>query len=301
MAIGKKQFFKKSLTNIVILLMPPSVTVSINLLLYAAKASLAFGFYWSIIMGYLIFPRLENFRRLIDFSYLPVILVLLGFYFVSCLTIAKLSKKTFHEKWFLYSFPIATLASIFPRWSDFRLQPFVFFLAIIFTYALSLSKLLNGRDRLYFVSSQIILYALMFVLLGNRILSEIRLSKSPRVDFVAMFTESGLADDLKGKNVFAYENPFFNFNLENKNNKYDSISLSKLIITDPDLYYYNRGPQVALSYLLSKNPDYLFLLPKTRERITTESKLTDVEKFIVKNYKQKSKIDPLYFVYERKD
>ena len=294
LTLKKQPFLKNVLNNILILISPLVLAIISNFLLLTAKSTFDFSFYWSIIMAYIIFPRLQGLSRFIAPSYLPVIFILLGFYLMSCLIIAKLSKKSTHEKWFLYTFTLAAFANVFPRWSDFHLQPFVFFLAIIVTYALSLKKFLSRRDRFCVNASQVALFLLTFAVIGNRILVEIKLAKLPKIDHLGEFTQSSFTPKLSGKSVFAYDLPFYNYESKDNSISVDSFTLFKLMITNPDLFYHMTSPQVALSYLEAKNPDFVFIPDHIQNRIITGASLTGFEKIITKKYHLESTIGTLY-------
>lgn len=290
---------KNLLVKFLILTGPALLAILINFLLLLTKSTFYFTFHWAIIMAYIVFPRLPSLTRFISLSYFPIIIILLGFYFLSCLAIANLSRKSSEEKWFLCTFAFAAFASIFPRWSDFHLQPFVFFLSIIFTYALWLNKFKTGRDSRNFNVSLNVLIILMSAVIGNRILGEINLAKLSKIDQVREFTQSGLSQELKGNSVFAYDSPLYNHSPLAVTTDSNFLAISKLMILNPDLYYRVISPRAALSHAQNKNPDFIIVPFQIQDRITKGMGLTEFEKFLIEKYHQESMLGQVYIFYRR--
>lgn len=300
LAFGKKLKPIRVITNACVLILPITTTITINFLLLAAKSSLAFSFYWSIVCAYLIFPRLTNFSRFATPNYYPILGVLAAFYLISCWAILKYSPKTKYQKWFVCTFPLATIASIFPRWSDFRLQLFVFFLAMLFTYTLSLYKLLSTRDRFIFNVSLLVLFSLTFAFVANRAYIENQSSKVLMSDGVSKYQKNILTAKIHNKSVLAYDGLFYNYDLVNEATEQNVASQSKLIITSPDLFFHNTSPNAVLSFAEKTKPDYVVVHKQMHSRIVSNHGLTSFEKFVSGNYSYDATADDLYFFYSQK-
>lgn len=299
LSIKEKNEFRGLFGRLMILFIPLILALTVNFLILLLKSTPEFTLYWSILMQNFIYPRMSTSPRSITPEYYPVLALIFAFFLVSSLIIEKFSKKPKNEKWFLYTFTLVSFANVFPRWSDFHVQPFLFFLTIAFTFALYLRSRLKKDQKLYHTT--FLLVALFFSLLifANRIITELKNKNISSQNYIAEFAPEQQTNKILGKNVFVYDFPLYNnpspktdFNL----NFFEKVNLA---IRDPEKYYRQTNSQVALNYVRAQNPDIIIIPYQIRDRLASEEKLTDLEKHILEKYHSESEISKTYFIYSR--
>lgn len=281
--------------NLLILFSPLAIAILVNFLIVLSKSTLAFAFYWNIIMQIFIYPRLPALTRYLSPNYYPIIALLLIIYIVSCYVVWKYSRESNRNKWFLFSFTLVSLLNIFPRWSDFHVQPFLPPLTIVCIYSISIYH--NIKHKIYFVVLSLFITTLSLPILGNRIITEAKSAGTPGPDYISKFAPSGQMGLILNKNVFISDYELYDDKLPLESNK--KLSLVEQIILglkNPDYFHHTTSWQKALEYVRSAHPDTVIIPYKIQDKIISGKNRTDFEKYILENYHTVGKIAD-YFVY----
>lgn len=269
----------------------------VNFLIILSKSTLAFTFYWNIIMQMFIYPRLPALSRPITSNYYPVIGLLMIMFFASCFIIWKYSKESSQKKWFLFSFALVSLANIYPRWSDFHLQLFLFPFSIVSTYALSLVLKLKGVYKSFFIVFFAIVIFFSLILFANRISIEIKSAASTGPDHILKFAPNEKAALISGRNVFIYDyalyddKPYFD-----TGKKLHLLQDTVLGLVNPDDFHHSVSWQKALEFVESNQPDTILIPYQIKNKMDRGNNLTGFEKLILEKYHQVDTIAD-YFVY----
>ena len=297
--VTKKQSARKLFRNLLFLFLPLILTGVANFLILTSKGTFEFTFYWNILMQNVIYPRMDTSPRLISPNFYVPMAFVIAIYLTSCLVIEKASRISQNQKYFLYSFTLVSLANIFPRWSDFHVQPFVFFLTIIFSYSLYLSNSFKKSIKVYFniFLSAVIVFSTL--ILGNRIATEIKNRNRETPDNIALYAPQGLNHIIKNKNIFVYDFPLYNGVPLNDIYQPDFYKNVNLVLKDPDKYYRITSWQTALGYVKAQNPDIIIVPYQIHNRIIAGIDLTAFEKLIQKRYQHQTEIGKIYFIYGR--
>lgn len=299
LAIKNKNESRELFSRIVILFIPLLLALAVNFLILLLISTPEFALYWFILMQNFIYPRMPTSPRSITPEYYPVLALIFAFCLVSFLIIEKFSKKPKNEKWFLYTFTLVSFANVFPRWSDFHVQPFLFFLTIIFTFALYLRNKLKRDQKLYHTIFLSVALFFLLLIFANRIITEFKNKNISSPDYIAEFAPIEQTKKILGKDVFAYDFPLYNnpsLKTDLTLNFFEKVNLA---IKNPDKYYRLTNSQVALDYVLAQNPDIIIIPHQIHYRLTSEEKLTDFEKHILEKYHSESEISKTYFIYSR--
>lgn len=285
--------------NLLFLITPLLLVGIINFLILLQKGTFEFTFYWYVLMQNIIYPRMSTLPRAIETEYYSPMILILAIYTVSCFVIEKFSKLSRNPKVFLYSFTLVSLANIYPRWSDFHVQPLLFFLAIIFTYSLTLKNRLKAFGGIGF---NIFLFAIMIsmvIIVGNRIATEIKNKEAKTPDYISEYAPFELKELIKNKNIFVYDFPLYNGDPIQPPNELNFYKKINLAIKDPDKYYHVTNWQIALDYVRAKNPNIIIVPYQIHNRIIASTDLTDFERLIKGKYFKESEIGRTYIVYTR--
>lgn len=299
LSIKRKIKLNELLKHIAILFGPLVLVILTNFLVISSKGTLAFTFYWNIVMQIFIYPRLPTLARPISVNYYSVITLLLAIYIVCFFIVKKYSKVPKFQVGLLLSFSLISLANIFPRWSDFRMQPFLFFLTIVVTNALYLSGSFKKPQKLNFTLFSITALVITLLILSNRIVTEIRNRDIPAPDYVAEFAPNELTNLIKNKNVFLSDQALYNHSPLNNDQRLSFYKQLVLGLKNPDDYYRITSWQEALNYVEARNPDLLIIPYQIQNRVIAGSNLTGFEKLIRGKYHPESAIGKIYFIYSR--
>lgn len=299
LAVVNKQTVKRLFRYLLILLFPFVLIGSTNFLIVSSKSTVEFAFYWDVLMKNFIYPRMSTSPRIISQNYYTPMALLIGIYLVSCIVIGKLSKQSHHQKYFLYTFPLVSLANIFPRWSDFHVQPFLFFLVIIFTYSLNLKSRLQETQRIFFNIFLLAVVISTILIIGNRIVTETKNKANAAPDYISQYAPNQLEKLIKNENIFVYDFPLYNGNPTPATYQPNSYNNLKLALKDPDEYYHVTNWQVALDYVKERNPEIVIVPHQIHDRMVLGIGLTEFEELISKNYHEEAEINKIYFIYRQ--
>lgn len=283
--------------NFVILFFPLAFAVFANFLIVLSKSTLAFTFYWNIIMQIFIYPRLPALSRPVSSNYYPVIALLLAVCLLSSFVISKFSGEQNRKKWLLFSFVFVSLFSLFPRWSDFRVQLFLLPLTIACVYAIFLSNKIHGSNKYYFgiLSCALIFFSLVFM--GNRIIAEWKSTGDSGPNYTAKFAPNNKVSMIENKNVFIYDYALYDDKLPfNSLGKMGLVQQLKLGLTNPDYFHHSTSWQKALEYVNSSSPTVVLIPYQIKNKIDSGTDLTGFENFLLDNYHQEGSVVD-YFVY----
>ncbi len=297
LSVKKKIKFNELLKRIAILFSPLILVILVNFLIILSKGTFAFTLYWNIIMQIFVYPRMPTLTRPISANYYSVITLLLPIYMVCFFIVKKYSQEPKHQVWFLFSFSLISLANIFPRWSDFHMQPFLFFLTILVTYAIYLNGRFKKSQRLFYVTFAIIALSFTLLILGNRIVVETENKNILVPDYITEFSPNELTNLIKNKKVFLEDQALYNHLPLNHSQKLGFSEQLMLALKNPDDYYRITSWQKALSYVKSTKPDFVIIPYQIQNRISEGSDLTNFENLIIEQYHQGSIIGHIYFVY----
>lgn len=285
--------------NLLFLIIPILFVGTINFLILLQKGTFEFTFYWYVLMQNIVYPRISTLPRAIVTEYYSPMILILAIYTVSCFVIEKFSKLPPNSRLFLYSFTLVSLANIYPRWSDFHVQPFVFFLAIIFTYSLNLKNILKVPQKILFNTFLFAVMTLTILIVGNRIATEMKSSEVTTPDYISEYSPFELKELIKNKNIFVYDFALYNNVPSKVEVELNLLEKTKLALNDPDYYYQVSGWKIALNYATTQNPDLIIIPFQIQNKIDKGKDLTAFEEFIVKQYWQTAKISQIYYIYKQ--
>lgn len=296
----KNKKLKELFRNVLFLFTPLFIIGTINFLISLQNKTLEFVSYWHILMQNIIYPRMLTHPRSIKTEYyLPMILVITIF-MVCSIFIEKFSKISRNHKLFLYLFILVSIINIFPRWSDFRVQPFLLFLTIAFVYSFSLKDKLRTRPKAFFNLFLLVTIFLISSIVGNRIISEIKNKDNAPKYYISNYAPTEYNNLIFNKKIFVYDFALYNGNPMQIPNDISFFEKVNLAIGNPDKYYRVSNWQIALNYVSAKNPDIIIVPYQINNRIITDINITDFEKFISARYQKEAVIDNTYFLYSRK-
>lgn len=296
-AIKRKSKFKVFFKYLLRLLSPLVVALFLNFLIVLSKGTLDFSFYWNIIMQIFIYPRMPTLARPISPNYYPVMALIFVILLVSFAVIKKYSKKPKHQVWFLFTFALISLANIFPRWSDFHVQPFLPFLTLVLIYAVSLNRNLKYPLKLYYRSTIVVALLSSLLIFGNRIITEINNSKLVRPDYVKEFAPKNLNGLIKDRNIFFYDQPLYNREPITSEKKLDVLQKIILGFKNPDTFYRITSWQKATDYVKDRDPDLIIIPYQIENRILAKNDLSALERLISENYHRQIIVGQTYFLY----
>lgn len=283
------------LGNALILFSPLVAAISVNFLIVSTKSTFAFAFYWNIIMQIFIYPRLPALSRFISPNYYPVLALLATVCIVSSWVIWKYSKGSSMGKWFLFSFALVSLFNIFPRWSDFHVQPFLLPLTIVCINAVSLHR--NLKHKLYFVALFSVIVFFSSIILGNRIITEKKSAGIAEPDHISKFAPHEQVGLINGRRVYLHDYALyddkFSFDSGKRPMRYKQVILG---LKDPDYFHHTTSWQLSLEYVESGHPDIVLIPYQIKNKIDLGNGLTGFEKFVLENYHRVGVIAD-YFVY----
>lgn len=300
LSVSQSRTYQHLLFSILTIILPLCLVFSINfLVILLITQSINFTSLWTLVMPFFVTPRLAIYSKAIAPAYFRVILLLLGFGVISAALFLS-HKKNRQLGLVLCSITAASLLNIFPRWSDFRIQPFLFFLSIMLALGVAASKTstkLIKRVAYSFLSILIIGSLIVWV---NRI--RIESKRTIRFDHL---TELELmikpqADRLQNKTIFTHDSPS-SFG-PSSTDPYPTVFSEqlKLLFTNPLLYYRLTASDAVLEVLRNRNPQTFITTGLIHDRIQKNNDLTKLEKFVKTNYTFSFKLTEIYYVYERK-
>lgn len=283
-----------------LLVAPLIIAIAINFVILLSKSTFEFTFYWHIFMQNIIYPRMSTFQRGIERRYLLPLILILAIFIVSCFVIERYSKLKRNSRLFIYSYSLVSFANIFPRWSDFHVQPFLVFLTIVVTYAISLSNNLTKAHKLFLKTFTLIILFLSLTIFANRIFVERKNMHTSTTNYINEFAPIRLTSLIENKNIFVYDFPLYNgepINTDKEQNPYSHVDLA---IKNPDKYYHLTNSQIALNYVKARNPDIIIVPYQIQNRLEKDSSLTTFEKLVKQKYINIKNISNIYFIYIQK-
>src|SRR3989344_6017983 len=300
MCFSKEFKVQKFVSSLVILFLPIVFAIPLNFLIVMSKGTFNFTFYWNIIMQIFVYPRLPSLSRFLTPGYYSVSILMVCIYIFSCFIIGKFSKIPGYTKLFLYSFTLVSLANIFPRWSDFRVQPFLVFLTIIFVYAIytiSTSKKLRNWIIIALFATFTFTTFLIFI---NRIRTEKKVPEFLSQSYVEKFTPEEKTNLINGKDIFLYDQPLYNLEPIASDKTLDMVGSINLALRDADIFYRTTSWRKALDYVSNRNPDLIIVPYNIYNRLISGFDLTNFEKHVIRYYQYHDTIENTFFIYAKK-
>lgn len=298
-----KRKFSKLFADLVILNVPVLIAIVLNTLYFSTKTTIGYAFEWSFIMPFFVYPRMEVYSKVIRPEYQIVVTSLLVFLFFCLIVIQRLQFKMSLQNLLLYCVTLLSFYNTFPRWGDFRMQSFVFFLTIVFIQAL-----LNLKEY----KNEFLKRFLIFIFLGFlalipsyyffRIKAEKITGNIHLITLYNEFTPYSKASLFTGKSVYIMDEmtnydyipePFVELNLFQK---------ARLVYTKPDEYIKIFSPATAYEHILAKKPDFLLIPPYISDAIQTKTLETSSKDFghlVSSNYKIVEQFDSEYITYQK--
>lgn len=284
--------------NLFLFFIPLVTVIFLNSALLLIKGSLLFTFQWSFVIPLFVFSRLPNYILLIDKYYFKILIFLILLLLFNIFIIVKFSKHSRKEIYLLCSMCIMSLGNIFPRWSDFRVQPFLVFLSISFVFALS-----NFKDikilwkKVYIVIIFLVAVFTSFVLVLKTTNEWRRVL--PLAAYNGTFISRELEILVRNNSVFMWDSPVY-FGDPKKDFYVDTFALIKMIIANPDEYYRTQSSKFSLDQIKSKSTDSIIVPKNIRKRLESKLDLVELEKYILENYNYAGNSDFEAFIYTKK-
>lgn len=278
-----------------ILVLPLAMVILLNSLPLLLKATPLFTIQWSFFIPIFIYPRLPRTFLAIDEYYLKIIFYLIILLVIFSFHTLKYSRGPKKEIFLLLTVTIVSLCNIFPRWSDFRVQPFLVFLCLNFAYLLSIFTKLKNTHRaalgIFFISLLLVINYLFLLKINN----EWKKPINPRGDLYAINLKSLFRD----KSIFLYDSPAYQGNPEG-NYQTSLKDTVKMVITNPDKYYRTKSSQYSLDQVKNSKVDIVIVPSNIFERLNTVNDLVDFEKYIITKYEHTNNIGNDGFIFTRK-
>lgn len=298
----KKIFEKKTnlsfFTCIAALTIPLILSVILNLYLHIKNSTGNFAFHYYVVMQNFVYPRIDALPKPIESEYYYPLIILFLIYAFSFFFVKKYSSAPVNQIIFLFSLTLVSILNIFPRWGDFRLQIFIFFLSICLSLALYQKQRLKKeqkRNFTIFLISIIILFVPIFVV---RINSD---TKNRHKNTIFTSYDQNIASKVKNKKVFFHDFSLYNDLPDSKELDFKGLHDLKVAIFEPNKYYKNKNEEVAFNFITETSPDYVVIPSKVRKRILNNHNLTSTERLIIEKYEYSFRIEDVYYFYLRKN
>lgn len=295
--VFKKPGILVKFKNLVLLAAPPFVAILLNFLAAFAKSTFEFSFHWNIIMQMFVYPRLDVLPRSVPLTYFPIFAILLTVFFTGAYIIWQYSKEQNQTKWFLFSFTIVSLLNIFPRWSDFHVQPFLVPLTIICVSALSFYG--NVKPKRYFIVIASIVSLLSILVFTNRVITEMGASDAgPGI--ISKFAPEKERRLIEGRSVFIYDYELYDNKLAfDDGTRPDVLEQTINVITNPEYFHHSKSWQIALNFVKERNPDVILIPYPIQNKMIRGENLIGFEEFVLDYYKTIGDVSE-YSVYAKR-
>ncbi len=299
LAITKSVKLRSYIKTLIILLIPLVTAIGINFLTVLEKTTFEFAFYWNFLIQNIIYPRMPTLQRSIESNYALPMVIILSIIIISCLVIEKYSKLKNDQKLFIYSFSFVSLANIYPRWSDFHVQPFLVFLTIAVIYAISLLDKLTKFHKKTLTLIGFVILTLTVLIFVKRISAERTNINVNRIDYISEYAPTTLTSLIKGKDIFVEDFSLYNGVSTNQDIDASGGQTFKLAITSPDKFFKFTSAQETFNFVSKKNPQLIIIPMQVQEREISGINLTSFEKLIKDKYRLQANVAGVYFIYNR--